>query len=580
MLATPFLKDAAQAKNEWMSTLAQVQTAPIDVAYRTTYEIRQEYYPYAEYDMTCVGSWSATSVWEHEEQYQEPREETVYIDYNGKEWKDSGSDYNVRIRDYIPRQPMSRTVYETKTRTVIDHMERTFGDVGPWRFSEQVALSDLPSLAWANSFPEDSFLEVDDAYLSNFWRYSATVSDEDAADNAEKLAISDMIHHAKGEVPGDRFEEFNLDTFGINSSTRSDRFLSVYQIIYQYEGETYNAYLTGGTSSGDHLLLRTPVDESIKEQSEKLDDHVSKNSLFSRKTLFFIAGLLFTMFAGVQFVYFRDITHPAILALYFVGALYFFAKFAVMQSTYKKVKNEQERFHGDNTFLRQQIAELALNDSISDDEKQRMISEWLEGHSGGMAAGKDQIDRVAERKKRLSRFVNIVGAVLAGVLLVIWLLTTYVFPSEQDEYQDIDSYSSYQTYGVDDTADSDSYGTSGEDGLLDGADADSSFGTDDSYGMDETGDSSDSSSTYGYETAPYSSTQPSDGYAGGEDSYNPYDTYDAYDEYEDYVYYNPDTGYWIRQDQNGLYDASGYIDLDEAERRAAADLYSSQNSAS
>ena len=73
-IATPFLKSEAQAKQEWLGHLLDDDHVPLDVAYKATCQIQREYYPYAIYSVTCSGDWSATSIWEHVEEYQVPGE--------------------------------------------------------------------------------------------------------------------------------------------------------------------------------------------------------------------------------------------------------------------------------------------------------------------------------------------------------------------------------------------------------------------------------------------------------------------------------------------------------------------------
>lgn len=114
LIVTKFLRDEEQIKQDWLCLLMKDEKAPLDVSYRARLiKIVKEYYPIAVFSVTCEAEWQATSYWEHVEEYQVAREETVYIDYQGKEHKSSGRDVEVRNGRTIDhyRKPMTRTVY-------------------------------------------------------------------------------------------------------------------------------------------------------------------------------------------------------------------------------------------------------------------------------------------------------------------------------------------------------------------------------------------------------------------------------------------------------------------------------------
>ena len=100
LIVTKFLRDEEQIKQDWLCLLMKDEKAPLDVSYRARLiKIVKEYYPIAVFSVTCEAEWQATSYWEHVEEYQVAREETVYIDYQGKEHKSSG-----RFNPYFPQR--------------------------------------------------------------------------------------------------------------------------------------------------------------------------------------------------------------------------------------------------------------------------------------------------------------------------------------------------------------------------------------------------------------------------------------------------------------------------------------------
>lgn len=424
-LATPFLRTEEEVKQQWIQLLTSDKHVPIDVAFRATCQIAREYYPYAEYDMSCVGSWSATSINEHVEEYQVAREETVYIDYRGGEHKTGGVDTDFSSRKEYPRQPLSRTVYDTKKRTVVDAVWQSQGDVGPLRLIEQVALSDMPNLSWANSFRDEEFVEVDEGCFEGCTLIPVGVSAEDAQARAKDCAITDVAHYAEQDVPGDRFEDFSLDSFGVQKSTRVDKYLGVYHVTYQYEGKKYQCFISGGANGDDCLFGEKPVDASIKEHSDMLDEHMSKNSFLSRKLFFLIAAFFLGCFAagGTGAV---EQSWAWLFYVPLIGALYFAARFVVMHLAYKDMEKSKKQFDTDNAFLRKQILELSQNDAVPHEEKEKMVEEWFSSHAGGVSAGREQTEQVIEAQKKRTRLINRIALVALALAVALNVVSCMV----------------------------------------------------------------------------------------------------------------------------------------------------------
>ena len=247
------------------------------------------------------------------------------------------------------------------------------------------------------------------------------VSADDAQALAKDNAISDVARYARRDVPGDRFEDFSLDSFGVRESTRVDKYLSVYHVAYQYEGKEYQCFISGGSAKDDYLFGEKPVDASIKERSDMLEEQMSKNSFFSRKLLFLIAALFLGLCAvsGVKILGLGNwLTYVPL-----IGALYFAARFVVMHMAYKDIEKSKKQFDTDNTFLRKQILELSQNDAVSSEEKEGMIAEWFSAHEGNMSAGGEQADQVVETQKKRTRLVNIIALAALAVAVALNLVS-------------------------------------------------------------------------------------------------------------------------------------------------------------
>lgn len=471
--ATKFLKTEDEAKREWLSLLTDDPHVPIDVAYKATCEIRREYYPYADYDMVCAATWTATSINEHEEEYQVAREETVYIDYCGEEHKTGGCDFEniAGVREPVKRyrQPLSRTVYDTKTRTVVDAVWQSDGDVGPLKLMQRVATCELPSLDWAAHFESNQFIEADEDYLNDYHLMPETVSKADAQERAESESLSDMARYAQRDVPGDRFEDFSLCSFNVRESTRSDFLLGVYHVVYQYEGESYECFLSGGAAEGDYLFGPRPVDDSVKEQSEALDEVLSKNSGCSRKTLFLlavpvllIASWLFSLLGFRTPYVAEDYLEYSILGAIsislLIAAVCCGMRFALMQMTSNKMKKEKKQFESDGQLMRKQVLELVQNDAIPEADKKSTIERWLTDHSGNVSMSRDLVVSTIGKQKKQVRLLNMVTIAAIAVVLAFGIISGIVASSnhiaeeEQIEAERQYRYENHFSGGEDDSS--------------------------------------------------------------------------------------------------------------------------------
>ena len=410
MLATRFLKTEEEARQQWVRLLASDEHVPVDVAFKATCEITREYYPIAEYAMTCVGSWSAMSVKEHEEEYQVAREETVYIDKDGKAHSHPAND----------RWARTRTVWDTKTKMVIDRMWDTYGDIGPLKLVERVAISDVPDMEWLNHFEKGQFVKVEDGFFDDCVLMPSTVSDAQVDEQAESDAISDVANYGKHDVPGDRFEDYSLNAFSVEESVRTDKYLGVYHVVYQYDGETYECYLSGGTNSQDYLFGPLPVDESIKGHADLLEEKVSESGCFTQAValaaavlLIFIGGLSM-LFTGPRFDYVQIFWGIAL-----VVGIYLAAWVVLTHMLNSKLKKEKAQFSSDNAFLRERILELSENDAMSAEEKQRTVETWLSEHAEGKASGQGFVEREIAGYKKKKRIIGLVAIGAAIVSVVI-----------------------------------------------------------------------------------------------------------------------------------------------------------------
>lgn len=417
---TQFLKDEAHARLQWLESLVDIPDAPLDVAFKSKYEINREYYPFAIYSINCDANWSARSIWEHTEEYQVQRTETVYVDYMGREHDRPFNDIQTvdgKMVDHY-RQPMNKIVYDTKKRTIVDAVQDSHGCVGPRTFSDRIALCDFPNLlTWAGHFSDEQFTEVEDDALSGCTIKIQSVSATGADKQAENNAFSELCSIARRGVPGDRYENLEVFDFKINSINRTDVYLAVYHIVYEYEGKHYDCYISGSGNITDVELTNHPTEETLKSHENTLKAEVKKHGFTSRKTAFLICIPFLLCASGLRGPFGQ---------LCLVGAIYCGIRFYLEQSLSRQITKIQERFTSDNASLRRRILEISELDSISDEEKMQAIDEWLKNRPNAIAADDAQIEAVLDdQKTKIGKLNKIAISVSIAIILLFIIVSIF-----------------------------------------------------------------------------------------------------------------------------------------------------------
>lgn len=386
LIVTKFLRNEEQIKQDWLCLLMKDEKAPLDVSYRARLiKIVKEYYPIAVFSVTCEAEWQATSYWEHVEEYQVAREETVYIDYQGKEHKSSGRDVEVRNGRTIDhyRKPMTRTVYDTKRRTVIDNVQQTYGVVDPICFSERIWTGKGQSLInWIDRFDDSQLMEVKQDYFNDFQLIHEKISADSAKAQAENMGQNDISVVASRDVPGNRYENLSVRS-NILDVSRKTYFLGVYHIFYEYEGKEYDCLMSGGNSIDDAVLGEHPVDNSIKERLEKIQSGIKENRKKKNWFLFGMIAISILIFFFALLAMSLSIVGEGVgVSLFFLlilggGLAFCIYEFILAIRRRNKATAEMETLNADNANLKQKIYDLIQNDSISEEEKKKTIAQWL-----------------------------------------------------------------------------------------------------------------------------------------------------------------------------------------------------------
>lgn len=446
MIATKFLRDEAQIKQDWLCLLMKDENAPLDVTYKANLiKIQREYYPFAIFDVTLEAEWQATSYWEHKEKYQVPREETVYIDYQGKEHKSSGQDTEVRNGNIYHhyRKPMSRTVYDTETRVVIDNVEPTSGYVQPTQFSEKVWTGKGQSLLnWTGHFNNSQMVEVTTEYLKDYVVISEGMTRDAAESQAVSMGRNNIGNVASRDVPGDRYENMSVKS-SVLDVKRTSLFLGVYHIFYEYEGKNYECLMCGGDKVDDVVIGDHPVDDTIKTRHEAIQEDIKKNGFFSRRTLFLLGAIILTInsisiipgmfpanlgstgsYSGLGIVVKIIIS----LALIVADAFCIY-RYVGMKKAQKVAKAEQANFKESNEYLKKKIYELIQDDTIPEEGKRETIEGWIKAQFGNLESSDQEKSRLQADEKDKWKKIVFLGGITVAVILVFSIMLFVIRPA-------------------------------------------------------------------------------------------------------------------------------------------------------
>ncbi|MCR4689662.1 MAG: hypothetical protein K5745_08980 [Saccharofermentans sp.] len=384
--AIPFTRDDRQAKQDLLCKLISYDNSPIDIAYKANIKsIKREYYPFAFFEITGIADWEATSIWEHIEKYQVPRSETVYFDRQGREHSKPGSEYiNGNRYNY---RPQTRTVYDTKTRTVTDNIERTSGSISPVTIPVRVWVSPAESDYLKDSISgwirlDQEYNEIDDQYLKDFDTIAIGKTVEEATESAKLTAQKEFANRAESEVPGTRFEDFSISG-EFSRIFMVYRYLPVYHISYEYDGTEFEYLITGVEQEDLQYIKEHPVDEGIEKKAAAIKRDIS--SLFWSEVAWIIMAIaggliglhaLAFLLSNLQSA--LNIVICSIFLLIGAGMIFFGGrKSSEFNKKHYKAKKMQKDFKENVASLKQKIYDLIQDDSIPDEGKGATIEGWI-----------------------------------------------------------------------------------------------------------------------------------------------------------------------------------------------------------
>lgn len=395
-VAARFIRDEKQIKKDWLRLLVENPLAPLDVAYKAQLiSVQREYHPYAIYNITCETSWSAKSIWEHQEERQIPV--TKFQDYRGNIQDRNGTDIEVSNGNTYHRTRTPVTIFETETYTVTDNIQQTSGIVGPVNLTEKVWIGPVSTealLRWTDNNSSKQLINIEE--VSQKETIIPVSKNQDSAQyEALNSAEEKLAKRARQEVPGTKYEEFQITGFHAQSIEKTIAYLSVYRVSYEYEGVQYVCLMTGGDAQDDVLAEAQPVDETIKRKHETIDKELEEHGGCSQFASILVSwliggtglGLLWGAFVNIGSAFSYGFNLGALLlgvVLLIVGGvclgigIKWLKSFFNERKLHREAKSTKEKMIADSSIIKQQVLELIYNDTVPEQQKPQMIQEWIE----------------------------------------------------------------------------------------------------------------------------------------------------------------------------------------------------------
>ena len=387
-----------EVNNIFLNFVIQGDNSPIDVALQAKItEVRRLYYPVRCYDITYSAEWSATSIWEHKETYTEYKSKTVYVDYSGKEHNSPGFDRYFKGsvisssqfagKDTKPWTPISKTVPVTKTKTVVDNVEQTYGEIGPIRSFQPIMMykndSEKKFTQWITStITEKNYGDFDADQIKNSDIAPLVGSDSEAEQSVSRIINSRAQTLCSKKVPGTRYEDLKGSVYDTDYTVEVV-LVPVYYISYQYQGQTFHCWINGSRS--DVFYNAKPTDETLVSESKALQEQIrlGKSSRLKLGTLVFLVipiAIIITLF--VDFALW--IGEPGKLGSGIFFLLLLLAIECMCAMKFSKIHHQvtDQKKHSENrskklASKRQAIANIVSDQNMSHDEKQSAIQEIL-----------------------------------------------------------------------------------------------------------------------------------------------------------------------------------------------------------
>ena len=394
----PFTMPESEVYGHFIDFLIEGDNTPVDVAaHSKIVEKKKQFYPIRCFDITYSAEWQATSIWEKEEYYTEIQTKTVYIDYFGKEHDSPGYDYfsdrggipyssgNIGGKNNRPWRAMPKQESVQKKRTVIDHVEPRYGDIGRYRSFQPIITyldADQKLAQWVVSFlKKNKYVDYRPELLEDS-EIKDLISSNDFARKKAEANVGDIARkQCNSDIPGDRYEDFQYRV-SIESYSMQIVLVPIYHISYEYRGQKYECWL-GGKADSDIFCYSKPQDEGLAAERERIaKEFDAQKSKKEKLGIISFVALPFALVCGLMWILAaltgeRSPTYPFLCIASIVAEIILRKRY---RTANKKSDQAKQALANRQAFLSNQkaaIASIVKDPKLSEKDKRQAVQKLL-----------------------------------------------------------------------------------------------------------------------------------------------------------------------------------------------------------
>lgn len=376
-LVVPFNMSEDDIRQNFLDWIILGDNTPIDAAYRANItSVKKKFYPMRIVKAKYTASWSATSTWEHEEEYTE---QVLWVKV-----KDHDSYFTQKADDYYKttRQNVTMVVDkfykpEKKKKTVVDNVERTDGKINGEYSQKVITVEDNNAdfIKWLDSISIEDKIKSTDLQLKNSEIMPLIENDDYAKDAVAPNIRKKAKEECEKEVPGTRYEDFKVDD--IKSSFKIEIvMLPVYELEYEYENKKYAAWFSGSVKDSV-FSIEKPEDAELASKKDVLDKEIEdkKSARLKSGLIGFGGGAVVTI---ILMILASDFWFLVLIPLIIFEVIFVKKDFMPKHNAVKECESRVNIYLGNLKEKRQQVADIVKQDNLSVEEQKAKIKEIIE----------------------------------------------------------------------------------------------------------------------------------------------------------------------------------------------------------
>ena len=369
MISIPFGLTDEMVRSSFLDAIASMPEAPLDAAAKSKIEKIEKVYTLCRvYEFDYKADWSATSIWEHKENYTEYTTEMVFVNKFGNESKYKlGDDY---------KGPVPKTVPVTKTRTVRDGVEQTYGSVSGSTVEFSVSATEN-TISWvSNLFSKDEILNEAKEEEDNSATKWEAIPELEARKQALQSEDNEIRNRCAAEVPGNYYNDLRVNIVD-NPYELSEVLLPLIKIIFKYEGTEYCLLIKGSkpTNVSAMFFLSYPTDQTILDENNQSENQIAP--IKSKKTKSLIISIILFILSFCFSSVGKGIINIIIFIAFIGVGAFFLYKFFGYKNKIKSIEQMQNDKATERMDIRNSIAETMKRTDISEEEKKKAIETLL-----------------------------------------------------------------------------------------------------------------------------------------------------------------------------------------------------------